>query len=77
VHPTENITVRLGGRAWYLQGTVDATYTAAQIGNPTDGPDVDPDLDQAPIFVNGGFIETNNPFSMLRYGLLAELTYSF
>jgi hypothetical protein len=78
VHPTENITFRLGGRAWYLQGTVDATYTAASIGNPSDSDGGNPpDFDTPPTFVNMGFIETNNPFSMLRYGLLAELTYAF
>lgn len=76
VHPTENITVRLGGRAWYLQGTVDATYTAAQIGNPSDA-DLDGVYDTAPTFTNAGFISTANPFSMMRYGLLAELTYKF
>ena len=32
-HPTENLTFRLGGRAWYLQGTADATYGRAVIGN--------------------------------------------
>lgn len=75
-HPTENITFRLGGRAWYLEGTADATYTMAQIGNPGDSePDGEYDID--PSFNEVGVIETNNPFSMLRYGLLAELTYAF
>jgi hypothetical protein len=78
VHPTENFTFRVGGRAWYLQGMVDATYTAASIGNPSDSDLLNPpNFDTDPNFVNMGFIETNNPFSMLRYGLLAELTYSF
>jgi len=76
MHPTENITFRLGGRAWYLQGTVDATYTAAQIGDPSDA-DLDGTYDTAPVFVNQGFISIANPFSLFRYGLLAELTYSF
>lgn len=76
MHPTENLTVRLGGRAWYLQGTADATYTLAEVGNPQNT-DADPEYDEGPTFVNGGVIETNNPFSLLRYGLLAELTYSF
>lgn len=76
MHPTENLTVRLGGRAWYLQGTADSTYTVATIGNPQNT-DADPEYDEGPTFVNSGAIETNNPFSLLRYGLLAELTYSF
>ena len=25
-HPTDNLTLRLGGRAWYLQGELDATF---------------------------------------------------
>jgi hypothetical protein len=75
-HPTENLTFRLGGRAWYLEGTADATYSMAQIGNPGDA-DVDGEYDTAPSYNEVGVIETNNPFSMLRYGLLAEMTYSF
>lgn len=33
-HPTENLTVRLGGRAWYLEGKLDAVFngTAAGMG---------------------------------------------
>jgi hypothetical protein len=76
MHPTENITMRLGGRAWYLQGTADATYTVAQIGNPSDS-DADTVYDTDPTFVNMGAIQTNNPFELLRYGILAELTYRF
>jgi hypothetical protein len=79
IHPTENLTLRLGGRAWYLQGTADTTYTAAQIGNPGQSdPEADtPVYDIDPIFSNGGYIETNNPFSLLRYGVMAELSYRF
>jgi hypothetical protein len=78
MHPTENLTFRLGGRAWYIQGVADATYTRATIGNPgqtTAGPGNPYDVD--PTFANGGVITTNNPFSMLRYGLLGEFTYKF
>ncbi len=77
MHPMENMTFRVGGRAWYLQGVVDATYTAASVGNPSESGGPGTGFDTDPTFVEGGFIETNNPFSMLRYGLLAELTYSF
>ena len=76
IHPTENITMRVGGRAWYLQGTADATYTIAEIGNPSD-PGGDDTYEVPPSFNLSGAIETNNPFKMFRYGLLAELTYSF
>lgn len=78
VKPMENMTFRLGGRAWYLQGNADATYSRAFIGNPTDSDAVtDPDFDTGPSFTNAGFINTTNPFSLMRYGLLAELTYNF
>lgn len=76
IHPMQNLTFRLGGRAWYLQGTADATFTAAQIGNPGDS-EPDGTYDSDPSFVNQGYIETNNPFSLLRYGVLAEMTYAF
>lgn len=80
ITPVENLTLRLGGRAWYLQGTYDATYTAAQITDPVD---TEPDgvyngsSDLPPGFYNQGYIETKSPFSLLRYGLVAELTYAF
>ncbi len=76
VSPMENFVFRVGGRAMYLQGTYDATYTAAQVSDPTDS-DADGIYDTAPVFVNQGYIETRNPFSMFRYGLLAEATYKF
>lgn len=76
MHPTENMTFRLGGRAWYLQGTVDQTYTGVQITNPGDTePDGVYDID--PVVTSGGFIQTVNPFSMFRYGLMAEAAYRF
>jgi hypothetical protein len=31
-HPTENITVRLGGRAWYLQGELEAKFNGTAGG---------------------------------------------
>lgn len=27
-HPTENLTLRIGGRAWYLEGQLDSQFTA-------------------------------------------------
>jgi len=75
VHPTENMTVRFGGRAWYLQGTADATYTEAAI---TDGTDIDGDgVFDPPSVSQQSYISTANPFSLLRYGALVELTYRF
>lgn len=78
IHPTENMTVRLGGRAWYLQGTVDATYSMAAVGDPTDSDPLNPpNFDTGPTFANQSYITTGNPFSLFRYGALFELTYSF
>jgi hypothetical protein len=78
MHPTQNLTFRLGGRAWYLQGTVDETYTCATIGNPSNVGGAPPVYDTAPqVTSNNGFISTANPFSLLRYGVLAEATYAF
>lgn len=77
-HPTDNLVLRLGGRAWYLQGTADATFSRATIGNPSDSNALAaPNFDTAPAFSNQGYITRNNPWSMFRYGLLAEMTYSF
>jgi hypothetical protein len=81
--PTENLTLRLGGRAWYLQGTYDATWREVAITPPVEQPPVgdpptapDP-LYSAPDLASQHFISTANPFSAFRFGLLAELTYSF
>ncbi|MGN6487623.1 MAG: hypothetical protein ACTHLT_07355 [Devosia sp.] len=76
VHPTENLTFRLGGRAWYVQGMADTTYTRVEITDPSNT-DADPEYEGDPVVHEGGVIETNAPFSFLRYGVLAELTYSF
>ena len=99
VHPTDNLTFRFGGRAWYVQGTVDATFSRAVIGDPTDkvqpvaGTPADPsttpptpatpdqlnppNFDTPPTFSNQNYISRANPFSVFRYGILAEMTYSF
>ena len=76
VHPVDNLTFRVGARAWYLQGTADQTFSAAQFGNPGDTePDGIYDID--PVVIESNFITETNPFSLFRYGLLAELTYAF
>jgi hypothetical protein len=79
-HPTENLTIRVGGRASYLQGQYDATYDAATITHPTSNPPtVDPDTGvvtpadpayDAPTLSRQTYISDNNPFSMRDGGLL-------
>ncbi len=87
ITPAENITFRLGGRAWYVGGTYDATYSGAEVTPPIYQEIEDPDNPGSfipadppyspPSVATEDFIETSNPFSLFRYGLLAELTYKF
>lgn len=60
-NPTENLTLRLGGRAWYLEGEMDAVFngTAAGIG---------------PLAT---MTLPSTYASLFRYGLRAELTGKF
>lgn len=76
VHPTDNMIVRLGGRAWYLQGVADSTFDTVTITHPADA-DADPDYEVPPTYSRQSFISTANPFSFLRYGLLAEVSVKF
>jgi hypothetical protein len=76
IHPMENMAIRVGGRAWYLQGQVDASFNTATVTDPSDT-DGDGTLDGAPTVTQQGYVSTSNPFSLFRYGLLAELTYKF
>jgi hypothetical protein len=78
VHPSENLTFRIGGRAWYLQGVGDAHYTRANLGDPQDLLDPDPPLYDSPVgFSLQDMVEHGMPFKLFRYGLLAEATYRF
>jgi hypothetical protein len=63
-HPTDNMVVRLGGRAWYLQGRTNSTFSRVNVT-------------QAGGFSKQNYISSNNPFSLFRYGLLAEMSYKF
>jgi hypothetical protein len=86
-HPTENFTVRVGGRASYLQGAYDTTFDSVTITHPTPNPPVvDPNTGaltpadpqySAPTLSRQKYIMDNNPFSMLRYGLLLEVAGRF
>lgn len=74
-HPTDNLTIRVGGRAYYLQGQYDATWDEASIVPPTipsGGTEYD-----APILTKQTYILNNNPFSMFRYGGLVEVSGRF
>jgi hypothetical protein len=60
-HPTENLTIRAGGRAWYLQGDLEATFNGALPGG------VDLPAQTLPSTVA----------SIFRYGAMLELTGKF
>ncbi len=81
--PMENLTVRLGGRAWYLQGTADTTWRQVIVNPPVEQPpEGDPPAPPDPLYSDPTtgqveVISTENPWSAFRYGLLAEITYSF
>ena len=62
VHPTEKLTVRVGGRAWYLTGPVEATFSMAEVGNPSN---------------QQSFVGELENFSLWRYGAVAEISYRF
>ncbi len=76
--PAENVVFRLGGRAWYLQGTADTSYDTVTTEYAQDTDLVTPGFEQpARVIGNQRYISQGNPFSMFRYGLIAELTYKF
>ena len=62
VHPTDKLTVRVGGRAWYLTGPVEATFSMAEVGNPSN---------------EQSFIGELENFTLMRFGAVAELSYRF
>jgi hypothetical protein len=68
--PTENLAIRVGGRASYLTGQYDATWEEVRVNQPV-APATTPTLSRQ------SYISNNNPFTMLRYGALFELAGSF
>jgi hypothetical protein len=67
VHPTSNITLRGGGRAWYLQGKSDSTFDTVTVS----------DTDPVKVIGSQRYISTANPWSLFRYGLVGELDINF
>ena len=64
LHPTENMTVRLGGRAWYLTGPVEGRSSRwCNIADPAD--------------TRRTSSASSTTSRLWRYGALAELSYSF
>lgn len=69
-HPTENFTVRFGGRAWYMQGALDATFDSYLV---TD----DGDPATAPVVTEQSYIQASDYARLFRYGALVEVTGRF
>lgn len=61
--PTENLSIRVGGRASYLTGQYDATWEEVSVSGSA--------------AQRQRYISDNNPFSMLRYGALLEVAGRF
>ena len=61
-HPTEDITLRVGGRVTYLTGDASISYTGREVGTPTNSQD---------------FISEVSGLEFFRYGALLELTARF
>ena len=61
-HPTDNLTLRVGGRAWYVEGQLDAKFASTTSGGTVTMPTLDLPSNFARIF---------------RYGALFELTGRF
>jgi hypothetical protein len=68
--PTENLTIRLGGRAWYLQGDLEATFDTKIVV-----PNANPALN--PTVINQAFVAASEYARIFRYGALVELTGRF
>ena len=60
--PDKNWSIGIGGRAWYLTGEADFTFTNRDSGAPGSA-------------VN--YITKTQQFSTFRYGLLGEVSYKF
>ena len=60
--PTENLTMRVGGRAWYLTGDATMQFRAREVGTPSNAVD---------------YIGDVSGLEFFRYGALAEITGKF
>ncbi|WDR02807.1 hypothetical protein PSQ19_00785 [Devosia algicola] len=63
-HPTENLTLRLGGRAWYVQGDLEANFKSNTVVGPA-------------VIQNADMNLKSNYARIFRYGALFELTGRF
>lgn len=70
-HPTENLTIRFGGRAWYLEGQLDASFDSYLVTDTDGDPTTDPTVTQQ------RFIQASDFANVFRYGALFELTGRF
>ncbi len=69
-HPTENLILRFGGRAWYLEGQLDANFNTFSATDPVGGATDHTTGEQ-------GYVMASQWASLFRYGALVELTGRF
>lgn len=62
IHPTQNLTVRVGARAWYLTGQADVDFTMRNTGNPA---------------VAQAYITNTSGLEFFRWGPMLEVTGRF
>lgn len=63
-HPSENLAIRLGGRAWYVQGDLTAAFSSTAVAGGTN-------LGSQTLMIPSNFAR------IFRYGALAEITGTF
>jgi len=76
-HPIKNMTIGVGGRVWYLQGSADASYDTVHIGDPGQSGTPPGTYNVQPDPTRTHWVQHGDPFSMMRYGITAEMSYAF
>jgi hypothetical protein len=75
-HPTDNLTIRIGGRASYLTGSGSMDFTARDIAGPQPVDPLDPLGDQIPAEAHN-YTASVSGLEFFRYGALLEVTGRF
>lgn len=75
-NPTENLSIRLGARGYYLTGPVTARYSTTTIVEPLDM-DGDGTFETAPTVATQGYERQLDDFELFRWGPVIEVTGRF
>lgn len=76
-HPTDNLTVRAGARAYYLTGPVTASFSRTSITDPVDIDPDSPGYEGAPEILTQNYVQDFSNFEMFRWGPMIEITGRF